>query len=285
MPPLLLMANGRALGDREAQMKYTYTKDSERQSDVPRGSISSHQYRSETFAGTLRDYWVYVPAQYRPTAPAALMIFQDGHVYLSDDAFRTPIVFDNLIQQRAMPVTLGLFINPGHAGKSAPDKPWHNDNRSHEYDSLTEKYSRFLIEEMIPELEKSYTISADPKRRALAGISSGGICAFTAAWQRPDCFHKVLSHVGSFTDIRGGHVYPSYVRQWAKRDIKVFLQSGEQDLDTQFGNWWLANLQMKAALEFKKYDCQFVGGSGGHTPEHGAAILPDSLRWLWADQT
>lgn len=264
-------------------MDYAYTQDSERQSGVPRGEISAHQCESQIFGGTSRDYWVYVPAQYRPDAPASLMIFQDGHAYLDEAGpFRVPIVFDNLIHQRGMPVTLGLFINPGHAGRAPPETPWKSDARSYEYDSLTEKYSRFLVEEMIPELEESYAISRDPKDRALCGMSSGGICAFTAAWQRPDCFHKVMSHVGSFTDIRSGHNYPFYIRQWAKREIKVFLQSGEKDLDTQFGNWWLANLQMESALAFRKYDYKFVGGKGGHDGLHGGAILPESLRWLWA---
>jgi enterochelin esterase family protein len=182
-----------------------------------------------------------------------------------------------------MPVTVGLFVNPGHAGKADPESPWQSDNRSYEYDSLTEKYSRFLVEEMVPLVQQTCSISSDPRRRAIAGMSSGGICAFTAAWQRPDCFHKVLSHVGSFTDIRGGHNYPSYIRQWAKRDIKVFLQSGTGDLETQFGNWWLANLQMASALKWRGYDHRFVGGEGGHDGKHGGAILPDSLRWLWQD--
>jgi len=135
---------------------------------------------------------------------------------------------------------------------------------------------------MIPELEKGYAVSRDPKARAIGGMSSGGICAFTVAWHRPDCFHKVLTHVGSFTDIRGGHNYPFWIRQWPKRDIRVFLQSGEKDLETQFGNWWLANLQMESALAWRKYDYKFVGGKGGHDGEHGGAILPESLRWLWS---
>jgi enterochelin esterase family protein len=264
-------------------MQYPYSKDSERR-DVPRGSVTQGQYRSQIFGGTVRDYWLYVPAQYRKQEPAALMVFQDGQAYVTEDgAFRVPIVFDNLIHQRAMPVTIGLFLNPGHAGKTPPETPWQSDNRSYEYDSLTEKYSRFLIEEMLPEVQKTHNISADPKQRAIAGMSSGGICAFTVAWQRPDCFHKVLSHVGSFCDIRGGHNYPFYIRQWARRDIKVFLQSGEADLDTQFGNWWVCNLQMDRALAFRNYDYKFVGGKGGHDGNHGGAILPDSLRWLWAD--
>jgi enterochelin esterase-like enzyme len=264
-------------------MKYTHTRDSERQNDVPRGALHRAQLQSQIFAGTSRDYWLYVPAQYRPEVPAALMVFQDGHLYVNEEGpFRVPVVFDNLIHRGEMPVTIGLFINPGHNGKAPPETPWQSDNRSYEYDSLTEKYSRFIIEEMLPLVERDYTLSRDPKKRAIAGLSSGGICAFTVAWHRPDCFHKVMSHVGSFTDIRGGHNYPSYIRQWVKRDIKVFLQSGENDLDTQFGNWWLSNLAMKSAFEFRAYDHRFVGGEGGHDGEHGGAILPDSLRWLWA---
>jgi len=263
-------------------MKYDYTRDSQRQVDVPRGTISAHTYRSQIFGGSAREYWLYVPAQYRSGTPASLMVFQDGHAYVAEDgAFRAPIVFDNLIHQGAMPVTIGLFVNPGHAGKAPPETPWQSDQRSYEYDSTTEKYSRFIVEEMIPELEKGYTVSSDPKARAIGGMSSGGICAFTVAWHRPDCFHKVLTHVGSFTDIRGGHNYPFWIRQWPKRDIRVFLQSGEKDLETQFGNWWLANLQMESALAWRKYDYKFVGGKGGHDCEHGGALLPDSLRWLW----
>lgn len=267
-------------------MKYEYTRDSERQTDVPRGTVSQHHYRSQIMSGTARDYWVYVPAQYRSGTPAALMVFQDGHAYVAEEgAFRVPIVFDNLIHQGAMPVTIGLFINPGHGGKTPPETPFQADQRSYEYDSLTEKYSRFVIEEMIPELEKTYSISRDPKARAIGGMSSGAICAFTVAWHRPDCFHKVLSHVGSYCDIRGGHNYPFWIRQWPKRDIKVFLQSGEKDLETQFGNWWLANLQMESALAWRKYDYKFVGGKGGHDGNHGGAILPESLRWLWGAST
>ena len=140
---------------------------------------------------------------------------------------------------------------------------------------------------MIPELGKSYKLIYDAKMRAICGLSSGGICAFTAAWQRPDIFHKVLSHIGSFTDIRGGHVYPSLIRKWAKLDIRVFLQDGSNDLNRPSGNWWLSNLQMESALKFRDYDYRFVGGTGGHDGhdghdgQHGGAILPDSLRWLW----
>jgi enterochelin esterase-like enzyme len=265
-------------------MTYELGQDSHYQAGVPRGEVTRHTFDSQIMAGTTRDYWLYVPAQYDATKPAALMVFQDGSAYVEPEGeFRVPVVFDNLIHQRAMPVTVGLFVNPGHKSKALPNNPFHSDNRSYEYDSLSEKYARFLLDELIPEVGQRYAITDDAKRRAIAGISSGAICAFTAAWHHPEAFHKVLSHCGSFVDIRGGHAYPFWIRQWPKRDIKIFLQSGANDLETQFGHWWLANQEMAAALKWRGYDHQFVGGTGGHDGKHGGSILPDSLRWLWSD--
>ena len=259
-----------------------YGPDSVRQPGVPLGTVTQHQWTSQIFEKTQRDYWLYVPEQYDGQTPAGLMVFQDGHAYVDEaGAFRVPIVFDNLIHKGTIPVLIGLFINPGHRSSTPPSNPWRTDNRSFEYDSLSDQYVRFLSEEMIPAVGEQIALSDDPKMRAICGMSSGGICAFTAAWQRPDLFHKVLSHVGSFTDIRGGHVYPSLIRKWAKRDIRVFLQDGSNDLDVAAGNWWLSNLQMEAALKFRGYDYRFAGGTGGHDGEHGGMILPESLEWLW----
>jgi len=261
-----------------------YSADSTRQPDVPQGTITQHTWQSQHLGGTTRDYWVYVPAQYDGQTGVGLMVFQDGQRYVSETgAFRVPIVFDNLIHQKRIPPLIGLFINPGHKGATPPANPGQSDNRSYEYDALSDEYVQFLIEEMIPEVGKSYVLADDPNMRAIGGLSSGGICAFTAAWQRPDYFHKVLSHVGSFTDIRGGHVYPSLIRKSAKRNIRVFLQDGSNDLDNRHGNWWLGNLQMEAALKFRGYDHKFVGGTGGHNGEHGGVILPESLAWLWRE--
>jgi enterochelin esterase family protein len=265
-------------------MTYSFGPDSEPKPGVPRGQVSRHDFESQILAGTHRHYWLYVPEQYDSAKPAALMVFQDGQAYVDPSGdFRVPVVFDNLIHSGAMPVTVGLFVNPGHKGKEPPSNPFDADNRSYEYDSLTEKYSRFLLEELLPSVSQRYAITTEPRQRAIAGLSSGAICAFTAAWHHPESFHKVLSHCGSYVDIRGGHVYPFWIRQWPKRDIKVFLQSGEHDLETQFGHWWLANQQMAAALAWRGYDHRFVGGHGGHDGKHGGAILPDSLRWLWSD--
>jgi enterochelin esterase family protein len=265
-----------------ADEPYQPGPEAERQPGVPQGKVTKHTWKSNVFDGTIREYYVYVPAQYDGKTPAAVMVFQDGHTYVGEKGdFRVPIVFDNLIHKKEMPVTIGIFINPGHKGDQLPENPWRSSNRSFEYDTLSDQYARFLLEEMLPEVGREYRLTDDPNQRAICGISSGGICAFTVAWQRPDQFRKVLSHVGSFTNIRGGHVYPSLIRKTDPKPIRVFLQDGKNDLDNAHGNWWLSNLQMEAALKFAKYDHKFVGGEGGHSGKHGGAILPDSLRWLW----
>ena len=175
---------------------------------------------------------------------------------------------------------IGVFINPGVVPASkAGARP--RRNRSFEYDTLSNQYSRFLLEEILPEVGRTHRLTDNPDRRAICGISSGGICAWTVAWERPDTFRKVLSHVGSFTNIRGGHVYPAIIRKTEHKPIRVFLQDGENDLDNLHGSWPLANRQMAAALKFSKYDYKFVMGTGGHNDRHGGAILPESLKWLW----
>jgi len=263
---------------------YTLGPDSMRQDGVPQGKVEGPLvWKSQVFQNTVRQYWIYVPAQYDAGKPAALMVFQDGHKYVNtEEEYRVPIVLDNLIHRGEMPVTIGLFVNPGHAGEPFPDR-WRESNRSYEYDSLGEQYAQFLIEEMLPELGRKYDLTGDPEGRAICGASSGGICAFTVAWERPDYFRKAVSHIGSFVSIRGGHVYPTLVRHSARRPIRVFLQGGSNDLDNRWGNWPLANQEMAAALKFRGYDYRFEFGDGGHTHKHGGALLPDTLRWLWRD--
>ncbi|MDX1565427.1 MAG: alpha/beta hydrolase-fold protein, partial [Phycisphaeraceae bacterium] len=242
-----------------AKKKESYPRhpDSKRQAGVPKGKVTEHVFKeSKVFPETIRRYWVYVPAQYDGKKPAALMVFQDGHTYVSEKGdFRVPIVFDNLIHKKQMPVTVGLFVNPGHRGDKLPKKRgWaaKPNNRSVEYDTVSDAYARFLIEELIPHVRRSKQLNLSDRRedRAIGGISSGGICAFTAAWHRPDYFSKVLSHIGSFTNIRGGHVYPALIRKTKPKPIRVFLQDGENDLDDAHGNWWLSNLQRAAALKY-----------------------------------
>ena len=266
--------------------QYQLGPDSMVKPNVPTGKVTDHVWKDSTvFPGTIRRYSVYVPAQYDGTQPAAVMVFQDGHAYLDPKGqFRATVVMDNLIHSAEMPVTIGIFIDPGNKANELKGKRgWKPtpSNRSFEYDSLSDAYARFLLEEILPEVGKEYRLTEDPEMRAICGISSGGICAWTVAWEKPDAFRKVLSHVGSFVNIRSGHNYPAYIRKTPKKPIRVFLQDGENDLDNQHGNWPLGNQQMAAALKFKDYDYKFVFGTGAHNGKHGGAILPESMRWLW----
>lgn len=262
---------------------YTLGPDSQQHEGVPKGTVTRYSWQSKLY-NNFRDYQVYVPAQYDSTKPAALMIFQDGFAYLKEDGdFRAPVVLDNLISKKEIPVIIAVFINPGNSSNQYPPNLFSSSGRSDEYDEMSDRYVTFLIQEIIPVLKKQYNISADPKMHAVAGLSSGGICAFTAAWQRPDYFQKVLSAVGSFANIKGGHMYPDIVRKSAKKDIKIFMQDGSNDLDNIHGNWWLGNLQLEASLKFKGYEYKFEKGTGTHSTKHAGSIFPESLKWLWAD--
>jgi enterochelin esterase family protein len=258
---------------------YETPADGRERPGVPKGTVKQMPaWESQIFAGTTRDWWVYVPSQYNAASPAAVMVFQDG-AGVKD---YVPIVFDNLIAKGDMPPTVGIFIQPGvfkEGGRA---------NRSFEYDTLSDQYARFLLEEILPEVEKTVKLRHDVASRAIAGASSGGICAFTVAWERPDQFGKVLSWIGSFTNIasgktvrEGGHNYEALVRKTPKKPIRVFLQDGANDLDNANGNWPLANQTLAKSLAYAGYDYRFEFGKGFHSNRHGRAILPDTLRWLW----
>ncbi len=221
-----------------------------------------------------------MPAQYKPAKPAAVMVFQDGG---SQYVKVVPTVFDNLIAKGDMPVTVGVFINPGVFTDG-------RRNRSFEYDTLSDQYARFILEEILPEVEKTAKLRKDPESRAIGGLSSGAICAFTVAWERPEQFRKVLSWIGSFTNLadgpthrEGGHNYPALIRRLPKKPIRVFMQDGTNDQEQVAGSWPLANLEMERALTFAGWDFRIVWGRGFHSPKHGIAILPEALRWLWRD--
>lgn len=233
---------------KKAKSPYKPGPDSEEQPGVPKGTVTKHHWKSKVFEGTECDYWVYVPAQYDAKSPACLMVFQDGGGYVDNKrTYRVPIVFDNLIHQKRMPVTIAVLINPGNIPGSQKGAKGRS-NRSFEYDTLSNQYATFLEKEILPEVAKTYNLRKDAAGRGICGGSSGGICAFTAAWQRPDLFSKVLSHIGSFTNIRGGDVYPGLIRKTEKKPIRVFLQDTEGDLDNSAGNWPLANQQMAPCL-------------------------------------
>ena len=282
--PIAIIAIVFVTGLLSAADDYQLGPDARIQRGVPEGRIIKGVWNSErVFPGTRRDYWLYVPAQYDGRDPACVMVFQDGAGYVNKRGpSPVPIVFDNLIHKREIPVTIGIFLQPGSIPSVRPGARPRN-NRSFEYDTLSDQYARFLIDEILPHVGSQFRLTDQPEQRAICGISSGGICAWTVAWQRPDVFRKVLSHVGSFTNIRGGHVYPAMIRKTERKPIRVFLQDGSNDLDNLHGNWPLANQQMAAALKYKRYDYKFVFGDGGHNRKHGGALLPESLRWLWRD--
>jgi sugar lactone lactonase YvrE/enterochelin esterase-like enzyme len=260
---------------------YPLGPDSQRRPGVPEGRVEGpFSWESDIFPGTVRNYWIYVPAAYDAQQPACVMIVQDGIGRANE--WRLPEVLDNLIEQGDVPVTIGIFVDPGvvpAAGEQAQPR----FNRSFEYDSLGDRYARFLVDELLPEVAKSYNLSQDPNDRLLAGASSGGICAFTAAWERPDQFRRVLSTIGTFVGLRGGDQYPTLVRKFEPKPIRVFLQDGSRDLNIYGGDWWMANQSMLSALKFAGYDVRHQWGEGGHNGRHGAAIMPDALRWLWRD--
>ncbi|HEU4939055.1 MAG TPA: alpha/beta hydrolase-fold protein [Vicinamibacterales bacterium] len=270
----------RRLGGSQLEVYETHPDSRERQ-DVPKGTVKQMPpWQSKIFEGTKRDWWVYVPAQYRPENPAAVMVFQDG----AGPKDYVPAVFDNLIAKGDIPVMVGIFIQPGTRADGG-------SNRSFEYDTLSDQYARFLLEEILPEVEKTVKLRHDAANRAISGASSGGICSFTVAWERPNEFSKVLSWIGSFTNIaagktlrEGGHNYEAMVRKtFPRKPIRVFLQDGANDLDNANGNWPLANQTLAKSLAYAGYDYKFEFGHGFHSNRHGRAILPDSLRWLWRD--
>jgi sugar lactone lactonase YvrE/enterochelin esterase-like enzyme len=252
------------------------------QQEVPRGEVSKYSFDdSEIFPGTGRDYWVYVPEQYDPETPACLFVCQDGI------RFEAPAAFDALIAAGEMPVTIGVFVMHGKV-PPATEGALPRFNRSFEYDGLGDHYARFLIEELLPDVETRATgdgrpirLSKDPNDRAIAGASSGAICAFTAAWERPDSFRRVFSAIGTYVGLRGGNDYPTLIRKAEPKPIRIFLEDGSDDLNIYAGDWWMANQAMERALTFAGYEVEHSWGDGGHDAEHATAIFPDAMRWLW----
>ncbi len=277
---LALLGCGRAI----AAEKYELGPDSQQQPGVPRGQVVELTLeQSEIYPGTTREVQVYVPAQYDPATPAALMVFQDGKGYANrNGAWRVPTVFDNLIHQGAMPVTIGVFVTPGVV-PSGHDDAMDRFNRSLEYDAVSDRYARFLVDELLPLVRQQYSITDDPNLRGIAGSSSGAIAAFGAAWHRPDQFRRVFSTIGTYVGLRGGDVYPTLIRKTQPKPLKVFLQDGSNDLNIYGGDWWVANQAMLSALQWAGYEVEHRWGDGGHNAEHGGAIFPEAMRWLWAD--
>jgi len=269
-----------------ADESYPEHPDSLQKEHVPQGRVLQSSFaNSKIFPGTSRDYWVYIPDQYDSSSPAALMVFQDGGGYARRNrGFRVPNVFDNLIHAGEMPVTVALCINPGVV-KPSTDSVQARLNRSFEYDSMDDRYARFLIEEMIPLVVQKYDLklSDDPDDRGICGSSSGGICAFNVAWHRPDTFRRVFTTIGTYVGLRGGESYSTLVRKTEPKPLRIFLQDGSNDLNTYGGDWWLANQAMLRSLQWAGYEVHHEFGEGPHSGKHGIAIFPDVMRWLWKD--
>ena len=275
---------------------YQLGPDSMPQPGVPHGTlVGPLLLASKVYPNTTRSYWIYVPAQYDPKTPASLMVFFDGHAFIGPGGdYRVPNVFDNLIYRREMPVTIGVFINPGNTPDQKPssDQDWGDDinNRRIEYNALDDTYTKLVANELLPAVEASYNISPNPDDHAIGGASSGAICAFTVAWHRPDLFHKVVSLIGSFTNIMGGDAYPDIILHAKTKPLRVFLQDGVNDnrgvrngvYDPRW-DWHGQNIRMLAALTTMHYDVNYVWGIGTHSGKQGGAIMPDILRWIWRD--
>ena len=271
--------------------EYPLGPDSQFNPSAPQGKVTRHVFTASArslFPGTRRDYWIYVPHQYSAEhaarRSACLMVFQDGGGYVSTNGpFRAPIVFDNLIARGEMPVTIGVFVNPGVVLSAQGTNALPRYNRSYEYDGLGDRYARFLAEELLPEVRKTVTFTDDPDGHAIAGASSGAIAAFTVAWERPDLFRRVFSTIGTYVGLRGGNAYPILIRKTEPKPLRVFLQDGSNDQNIYGGNWWIANLDMHSALEFSGYELEKAWGTGGHDSKQAGSVFPDALRWLWKD--
>ena len=311
MGAVLALLAGPALAAEPRQPgEYPPTQDSLPQPGVPKGKlIGPLEFHSRIIEGTVRRYWIYVPVHYDPKSPPNLLVFQDGQRAINPQGpLNIPVVLDNLIARGDIPPTIGVFITPGNTGtEHYPDNLGigNPNHRAPEYDALSDAYTRMLIDEILPEVAKSYKFTDDPRRRAIGGTSSGAICAWTVAWNRPDAFGNVISMIGSYTSIGyhpatadhpmtpGGDTYPGLIRRGPIRPIRIFLQDGTNDLNNEFGNWHLANEQMLSSLQWAntnadaknipgaRYDVRYEWGDGAHSDVHGGWLLPGILRWMF----
>ena len=278
LPILCLLTQFTTMAQQPAE-NYPVDSASIEAAGVPKGEVLKFSFSKSTiFPGTTRDYWIYVPAQYKPGSPACVYVNQDGIQW------KAPTVFDNLIYKKEMPVTIGVFVTPG---KLLSDNSAAQDryNRSFEYDGLGDAYARFILTELLPEVEKQKTtdgrsirLSKSGNDRAIGGSSSGAVCAFTAAWEHPEEFSRVFSAIGTYTGLRGADRYPVLIRKYEPKPIRIFLQDGSNDLNIYAGDWWKANEMMERSLTFAGYEVNHVWGEGGHNGNQGTAVFPQAMR-------
>jgi enterochelin esterase family protein len=259
---------------------YAHGPDSLPQPSTPPGSTHEYEWRESTvYPGTSRKFWVHVPAGYDPARPANLMVFLDGWWYLAPDGdVRGGLVLDNLVHAGDLPMTIGLFVDPGVF--EGAENPKH---RNAEYDAFDDRLATFLITEIIPQVTRRHPIADDPERWGICGGSSGGDGAFTAAWLRPDRFRRAVCFLASFAQMPGGNPYPALIPATERKPLRIFLQAGHRDLgwNQPSRNWLAENLRTAAALAEAGYDFRLVLGDGAHSANHGGVLLPDALRWVW----
>ena len=236
---------------------------------------------SQVYPGTEREILVYVPQQYDGIAPACLLVCMDGILY---DA---TTVMDNLIASGEMPVTVGVFVNPGVVYDEEGEVVRYN--RCKEFDSTDDHFATFIEAEVLPRVEgmktesgKTIVLSPDANDRAITGASSGGIAAFSVAWNRPDLFSRVYTTVGTFVAMRGGHEYPAIVRKTEPKPLRIYMQDGWYDVwNPIFGEWFEYNMLMESAFNFAGYEVFHKWDRGNHSIKYGTLAFPDAMRWLW----
>ncbi len=304
---VLLLCIGNVFSQLNIKNNIKQTKDHFPQKNVPKGEIKGpYNFYSKIYKGTVRQYWLFIPAQYNAKKPTSIIVFQDGYrASHPKGSIRAPQVLENLIAKKEIPVSIGIFISPGNVSKEYPkDIGWSNPNhRAEEYDALDKKYGKFIVDELLPEIAKDYNLTNDANQRAICGTSSGAIAAFTVAWHYPDVFKKVFSGIGSYVSIGfkpneepiklGGQDYPALIRREKAKPLRIYLQDGTNDIDNEWGNWFLANQQMVKAFEYankntkeeqEKYKIKAVWTDGAHNDKHPGALLPEGLKWLFSEE-
>ena len=254
---------------------------------VPKGEVTGpFELETAVYPGAVHRYWIYVPAQYDPATEASLMVFNDGATYMQPDGYyRAVNVLDNLIYRGEIPVMVAVFVDPARLAADG------TSIRQEQYDPPNDRFSRVIVDELLPRIYSEYNVSRDPDRHGIAGWSSGAMAAFTVAWERPDRFRKVLSGIGTFVDLAGGHVYPERIRETDAKPIRIFMIDGRNDSrglgdDGEYDptrDWFYQNVRLKDALVEKGYDVNFSWGIGVHSHDMGGAMLPEMMRWLWRD--
>ena len=251
---------------------------------VRRGVLSEKKtHTSAVYPGMKANYWVYANAGIDTVNGAPLMVWQDGETIVGNAdllRLRLQIVSDNLVARGIVPPMVHVLIQPGEGGTKM---------RSIQYDTVSGTYGKYLLEEILPDVEKVYKLRRDAYSRAIAGASSGAICAFNVAWYYPEQFSRVLSHIGSYTALQwrpeehldGGYIVPFRVNREAKKNLRVWLSDGADDGESRAGSWPLNNIALANALKLRGYDFHFRFGTSMHAIAQGAMDLPESLAWLW----